>query len=82
MSELLRRGLRAGAPTSLTARQRAILEYMLEYREKHGAPPSMREIADHFDYASLNGVSDHLKALERKGYVRHYHGRSRGWVPA
>lgn len=53
----------------LTERQRKILEYVLEFSEEKGCPPTFREIGKHFRIASTNGVSRHLKALERKGYV-------------
>lgn len=63
-----------------TARQLEIHDWMLEYQEANGAPPALREIGAHFRIGSLNGVSDHLRALERRGLVRHYKGRARGWV--
>lgn len=53
----------------LTKRQEAILEYILEYVQKEGYPPSIREIGKDFDIQSLRGVTVHLDALERKGYI-------------
>lgn len=35
-----------------TERQTEILEYMREYQELHGTPPSIREIGSHFGMAS------------------------------
>ena len=55
--------------------------YMRDFMTKHGAPPTIREIAKHFEFASENAVADHLKALKRKGLLKHYPKRSRGWVP-
>jgi repressor LexA len=53
----------------LTDRQEEILEYIQRYIEEQGYPPTIREIGTHFNIRSTNGVNDHLKALERKGYV-------------
>lgn len=63
-----------------TARQLEIHEWMLEYQDANSAPPSLREIGDHFGIASLNAVSCHMARLEKRGMVRHHKGRARGWV--
>jgi repressor LexA len=54
----------------LTARQRAIHEFILTTIREKGFAPSIQEIGRQFKIASTNGVSDHLKALEKKGYIR------------
>lgn len=53
----------------LTDRQEKILQYVLEYVESQGYPPSIREIGARFEIGSLRGVTVHLDALERKGYI-------------
>lgn len=53
----------------LTARQQAILQYVLDYVQREGYPPSIREIGRDFGIGSLRGVTVHLDALERKGYI-------------
>jgi len=53
----------------LTKKQQDILEYVLDYVEKTGYPPSIREIGKDFGIGSLRGVTVHLDALERKGYI-------------
>ena len=53
----------------LTTRQQLILQYILDYVQKEGYPPSIREIGRDFDIGSLRGVTVHLDALERKGYI-------------
>lgn len=53
----------------LTKRQQDILQYILNYVENEGYPPSIREIGRDFDIGSLRGVTVHLDALERKGYI-------------
>lgn len=54
----------------LTTRQRAIYEFILKTIREKGFAPSIQEIGGRFKIASTNGVSDHLKALEKKGYIR------------
>lgn len=54
---------------TLTDRQEEILQYIQRYIEEQGYPPTIREIGQAFGIRSTNGVNDHLKALERKGYV-------------
>jgi repressor LexA len=56
-------------PRGLTDRQQAILNFVMEYVQKIGYPPSIREIGAHFGIGSLRGVTVHLDALERKGYI-------------
>ncbi len=53
----------------LTKRQRQVLNYITRSIEERGYPPTMREIGEHMGIRSTNGVNDHLKALERKGYI-------------
>lgn len=53
----------------LTKRQQAILQYVMDYIQNEGYPPSIREIGSHFDIGSLRGVTVHLDALERKNYI-------------
>ena len=54
----------------LTDRQKAIYEFLLKTIREKGFAPSIPEIGRRFKIASTNGVSDHLKALEKKGYIR------------
>jgi repressor LexA len=53
----------------LTSKQEEILKFIQEYVDKEGYPPSIREIGKVFDIGSLRGVTVHLDALERKGYI-------------
>jgi repressor LexA len=56
--------------SALTNRQKEIYEFLLKTIREKGYAPSIPEIGSQFKIASTNGVSDHLKALERKGYIR------------
>ena len=61
-----------------TARQLSVLRFLKEHADVHGYPPTLREIGAHFSISSTNGVTDHLRALERKGYVVKTDMQSRG----
>ena len=64
----------------LTERQAAILEVIDRSIRERGYAPTLREIGAHMKIKSTNGVSDHLMALERKGYLRRDRMKSRGLV--
>ncbi len=61
--------VQGGNADDLSARQRAILEFIRDRVDQHGVPPSYREIGQAMGIRSTNGVSDHVKALIRKGYL-------------
>lgn len=54
----------------LTVRQKEIYNFLLRVIREKGYAPSIPEIGARFKIASTNGVADHLKALEKKGYIR------------
>jgi len=53
----------------LTARQREVLAFMRSFSDRHGAPPTVREIAERFRFTP-RAAFDHLRALERKGELQ------------
>lgn len=61
----------------LTKRQAQTLEYIRQSIEERGYPPTLREIGEYMGIRSTNGVNDHLRALERKGYLRREDMKSR-----
>ena len=61
----------------LTNRQRAVLDFISTSIHGRGFPPTLREIGDHLGIRSTNGVNDHLRALERKGYLTREDMKSR-----
>lgn len=67
---------------TLTAKQRAVLDFIREFRETDGISPSLREIQKHFGFASSNAANKHLAALEKKGALRRTDGLARHLVPA
>jgi repressor LexA len=52
----------------MTARQREVLGFIRGFTERHGAPPTVREIGERFGFTA-RAAFDHLRALERKGML-------------
>lgn len=65
----------------ITERQKEILGFIQRTTEERGFPPTIREIGEEMDIRSTNGVNDHLKALERKGFLTRGEQQSRSLVP-
>jgi len=61
----------------LTSRQREIFNFIKTFIKERGYPPSVREIGERFNIYP-RAAFDHLKALERKGYLRRRGSMSRG----
>lgn len=62
----------------LTTRQEEILEYIKKYSKENKMPPTVREIGNHFEISSTNGVRSILAALIKKGYISRSPRLSRG----
>ena len=54
----------------LTKRQQEIWEFLVEYVDAHGYPPTVREIGEHVGLASPSTVHAHLANLERAGLIK------------
>lgn len=65
----------------LTERQLEVLRFIARQIDDAGYPPTIREIGEGLDIRSTNGVNDHLKALERKGYLTRDPVKSRALIP-
>lgn len=61
----------------MTKRQREVYEFLKDQITNRGYGPTVREIGDHFDIKSPNGVMCHLKALEKKGLISRESNMSR-----
>lgn len=61
----------------LTARQAQVLAFIEHSQRDRGETPTLREIADHFGFSSMNAARDHVRALCRKGVLRQRAGRAR-----
>ena len=62
----------------LTHRQRQVLDFIRDRVRDTHCPPTVREICDHFDIRSTNGVRVILEALEKKGHLKRSPRLSRG----
>ena len=62
----------------LTQRQQMVLDFIRQSITDRGYPPTLREIGARMGIRSTNGVNDHLRALERKGYLTREDMKSRG----
>jgi repressor LexA len=54
----------------LTGRQQEIWDFLVEYVDQHGYPPTVREIGEAVGLASPSTVHAHLANLERAGLLR------------
>jgi repressor LexA len=68
-------------PGGLTDRQREVLDFINDSIRRRGYPPTLREIGSHFGIRSTNGVNDHLRALEKKGFLQREDLKSRALRP-
>ena len=62
---------------NLTRRQKQVLDFIERFVEGNGYSPSLEEIAEQFDIASVNAVFKHLTALERRGYIHRASNQAR-----
>lgn len=60
----------------LTKRQKEVLDFIKSYIHSNRYPPSIRDIGGHMRI-SVKGAYDHIKALEKKNYIKCSLNRSR-----
>jgi repressor LexA len=58
-----------------------VLDFIRQSIHDRGYPPTLREIGARMGIRSTNGVNDHLRALERKGYLTREDMKSRALRP-
>jgi SOS-response transcriptional repressor LexA len=61
----------------LTIKQKAVLDYIVQYQTANKIAPSFNDIAAHFGYSSLATVHEYLTALEAKGYIARGYNQQR-----
>jgi len=54
----------------LTGRQQEIWDFLVDYVDRHGYPPAVREIGERVGLASPSTVHAHLANLERAGFLK------------
>jgi repressor LexA len=61
----------------LTAKQKQILDFIVDSYRNGSGIPAVREIMRAFGFSSTNAVNTHLEALTSKGYISRHPGLSR-----
>jgi repressor LexA len=61
---------------TLTEKQQLILNFIKDSIYDSGFPPTVREIGDKFGI-TVKGAYDHIKAIEKKGFIKTEHNKSR-----
>jgi repressor LexA len=62
----------------LSERQERMLQFISEYMDDHGRPPTVREIGEAVGISSTSVVDYNLKILEREGHLKRDRELSRG----
>ena len=65
---------------NLTERQKEILDLIKSYIGDYGFPPTRADISKKLGFKSANAAEQHLRAIEKKGYIKILSGASRGIV--
>ena len=65
---------------TLTEKQRKILAFIRNEITAKGRPPTAREICLQFGFKSPRAATNHLRAIEQKGHLRHAPGLSRNLI--
>ena len=58
----------------LTEKQRRVIEVIQQWIKDHGFPPTIREMGKQLNIKSLRGVTTHLDAIAKKGYLTRQRG--------
>ena len=65
---------------NLTKRQEEILNLIKSHISDFGLPPTRADIANKLGFKSPNAAEQHLRAIEKKGFIKILSGASRGIV--
>jgi DNA (cytosine-5)-methyltransferase 1 len=64
--------------STLTKKQKQILDFVTSYISKKGISPTIEEIRKHFKLSALSTVHQHIEALEKKGFIEKNGSSARG----
>lgn len=64
--------------SDLSPKQQQMIDFIHDFREERGYPPTVRDIVSGCGISSTSVVDYNLKILERRGYFRRHSGISRG----
>lgn len=59
----------------LTDRQLEVFNFLVNFIDEHGYPPTIREMQEGLKIGSLRGVTIHLDALQKKGFIQRFSGK-------
>jgi repressor LexA len=62
----------------LSSRQQKIIDFIRQFWQERGYPPTVRDIVSGCEVSSTSVVDYNLDILERKGFIRRHSGISRG----
>lgn len=65
-----------------TKRQQQILMFIGQFRQEHGYSPSCEEIAKEMDLNFAGNIPEHIKQLEKKGWLTSIEAGARTTMPA
>ena len=68
----------SGLP-ELTTRQRQVFDFIQTYLEKTDFAPTLEEICRHFRFKSTNAAREHLRLIQKKGYLERRTHCARGY---
>ncbi len=57
--------------STLTLKQKKVLDYIQSYSQKNGYSPSHEEMRKHFKLASVSTINHYTQILQKKGYIKH-----------
>jgi repressor LexA len=63
---------------ALTKKQKEVYDYLSDYHEHHGHPPTQNEIKEHFGLKSLGSVQKYLQYLNKEGLLETHWNQRRG----
>ncbi|MBU0648985.1 transcriptional repressor LexA [Patescibacteria group bacterium] len=68
--------------TCLTKKQKAVLDFVINYIKDNGLSPTVREVAQKFGFSSPATAHEHLQNLKDKGFIKISPDEIRGLTPA
>ncbi len=67
--------------TSITPKQKKVLDFITSYTQKKGYAPSLEEIKLHLNLKAISTIHEHVEALKDKGYLKKEENQPRGVLP-
>jgi len=68
--------------THLTKKQKAVLDFVVNYIKDNGLSPTVREVAHELGFSSPATAHEHLQNLKDKGFIKINPDEIRGLMPA